>query len=106
MDKFLRTGLLILGIVVLALLLFNLGVQLYWMAAGPTMAGFGFAGGGMMAGRGGMHLFGGFGFLGPILGIALVGLIVAGIAALVRGRGEGPAVAPSDSGETSAAARK
>jgi hypothetical protein len=40
----------------------------------------------MMAGRGAMHLGRGFGFgfLGPIAGIALIGLLVAGIVALVR----------------------
>jgi hypothetical protein len=51
-------------------------------------------------------MFGGFGFLGPILGIALVGLIVAGIVALMRGQGEAPAVRASDSGETSTAPPK
>ena len=86
MDKFLRTTLMVLGIVVLALLLFNLGIQLYGIFAGPAAGGFG----PMMGGRGTMHAFGGsgFGFLGPILGIALVGLIVAGIVALVHGQGK------------------
>ena len=90
MDKFLRTALLVLGIVVLALLLFNLGVQLYGLFAGPAWGGYGSMAGPMMGGRGAHHLFGGygFGFLGPILGIALVGLVVAGIVALVRGRSE------------------
>lgn len=95
MDKFLRTTLLVLGIVVLALVLFNFGVQLYGMFAGPAWAAYGPMTGPMM-GRGGMHAFGGngFGFLGPILGIALVGLVVAGIVALVRG--SGPTSGPSN----------
>jgi hypothetical protein len=94
MDKFLRTALLVLGIVVLAALLFNLGIQLYGMIAGPAFGAYGAMAGPMMGGRGTMHAFGGFGlgFLGPILGMALVGLIVAGIVALVRGgQGSGPA---------------
>ncbi|HMK08456.1 MAG TPA: hypothetical protein VK449_05420 [Anaerolineales bacterium] len=104
MEKFLRTTLMVLGIVVLALLLFNLGAQLYWMVAGPTWVGPMAMAGPMMGGRLGIHPFGGFGFgfLGPILGIALVGLIVAGIVALVRGRGEaGGAVVKSESGVAS-----
>ncbi len=95
MDKFLKTTLMVLGILVLAALLFNFGVQLYWMLSGSAAAGYGFgAMGPMMGGRGwmhpyggfgGMHPFGGFGFLGPILGIGLVVLLVAGIFALARG---------------------
>jgi hypothetical protein len=104
MDKFLRTALMVLGIVVLALLLFNLGIQLYSMIAGPAWA----AAGPMMGGHGGMRLAGGvgFGFLGPILGIALTGLIVAGIVALVRGRGDSGADRQVESGEMPSAAPK
>jgi hypothetical protein len=97
MDKFLRTTLMVLGILVLAALLFNFGVQLYWMLSGSAAGGYGMIGP-MMGGRGWMHpydgfggmrSFGGFGFgfglLGPILGIGLVVLLVAGIIALARG---------------------
>ncbi|HSB91341.1 MAG TPA: hypothetical protein VLD63_15100 [Anaerolineales bacterium] len=97
MDKFLRTTLMVLGILVLAALLFNFGVQLYWMLSGSAAGGYGMMGP-MMGGRGWMHPYGGFGgmrsfggfgfgfgLLGPILGIGLVVLLVAGIFALVRG---------------------
>ena len=90
MDKFLRTTLMVLGILVLAVLLFNFGVQVYFMLSGPATAGYGYGGmmGSMMRGGwGGMHPFGGFGipFLGPILGLGLLVLLVAGIIALARG---------------------
>ena len=87
MDKVLRTTLMVLAILVLAALLFNLGIQLYWMSSGPAWGAYGPMVGPMMGGRGGMHPFGGFGagfgFLGPILAIGLVVLIVAGSVALV-----------------------
>ncbi len=96
MDKFLRTTLMVLGILVLAALLFNFGVQLYWMLSGSAGAAYGSMVGPMMGGRGGMHPFGGFGFgfgfLGPILGIGLVVLLVAGIVALARGGRSEPKV--------------
>ena len=90
MDKFLRTTLMVLGILVLAVLLFNFGVQLYFMISGPAAGGYGYGGmyGPMMGGGwGGMHPFGGFGIpvLGPILGLGLLVLLVAGIIALARG---------------------
>src|SRR3972149_3018296 len=91
MDRYLRTTLLVLAIIVLAALLFAFGVQLYWMFSGPAWGAYGPMVGPMMGGRGGMHPFGsvGFGFLGPILGIGLVVLLVAGIVALARsGRSE------------------
>ena len=90
MDKFLRTTLMVLGILVLAVLLFNFGAQLYFTLSGPAAVGYGY--GGMMGpmirgGWGGMHPYGGFGipFLGPILGLGLLVLLVAGIVALARG---------------------
>ena len=99
MDKFLRTALLVLGILVLAALLFNLGIQLYGMIAGPAFGAYRAMAGPMMGGRGAMHTIGGFGFLGPILGMALVGLIVAGIVALVRhGQGSGGTGGSTDAG--------
>jgi len=92
MDKALRTTLMVLGILVLAVLLFNFGAQLYFMLSAPAAAGYGYGYGGMMGpmmrgGWGGMHPFGGFGipFLGPILGLGLLVLLVAGIIALARG---------------------
>jgi hypothetical protein len=88
MDKALRTTLMVLGILVLAVLLFNFGVQLYFMLSGPAAVGYGGMMGPMMRGGwGGMHSFGGFGipFLGPILGVGLLVLLVAGIIALARG---------------------
>ena len=89
MDKFLRTTLMVLGILVLAVLLFNFGVQLYFSLSGPATAGYGYGGmmGPMMRGGWGMHPFGGFAipFLGPILGLGLLALLVAGIIALARG---------------------
>jgi hypothetical protein len=100
MDRFLRTTLLVLGIVVLSLLLFNFGIQLYGLFSGPVLAAHGPMAGPMMGGRAGMQAFGGagFGFLGPILGIALVGLVVAGIVALVQrgGRGSGVSNPPAE----------
>jgi hypothetical protein len=93
---------MVLGIVVLALLLFNLGIQLYGLVAGPAWASYGRMVGPMMGGRAAIHpvggFGGGFGFLGQILGIALIGLIVAGIAALVRVRGV--SAKPTDSPES------
>jgi len=90
MDRTLRTVLMVLAIIVLAALLFNLGIQLYWMFSGPAWGTYGPMIGPMMGGRGGMHTYGGFGFLGPILSLGLGVLLVAGIAALARsGRGEG-----------------
>ena len=98
MDKVLRTTLMVLGILVLAALLFNFGIQLYWLLAGPAWGGYGPMIGPMMGGRGGMHAIGGFGpgtgFLGLLLGIGLIGLIVAGIVALVRGTGKSSGPAP------------
>lgn len=91
MDRYLRTTLMVLAILVLAALLFNFGIQLYWMFSGSAFAAYGPMVGPMMGGGGGMHPFGsfGFGFLGPILGIGLVVLLVAGIVALARsGRSE------------------
>ena len=88
MDKFLRTTLMVLGILVLAVLLFNFGVQAYWMLSVPAGSGYGGMYGPMMGGGwGGMHPFGGYGipFLGPILGLGLLVLLVAGIIALARG---------------------
>ena len=80
MDRTLRTTLMVLAIILLAALLFNLGIQLYWMFSGPAWGAYG----PMMGGRGGMHTFGGFDFLGPILSLGLGVLLVAGIAALAR----------------------
>jgi hypothetical protein len=98
MDKYLRTTLMVLAILVLAALLFNLGIQLYWMLSGAPWVGHGALLGPMMGGRVGIHHlagFGfGFGFLGPILGIGLVVLLVVGIVALARG-GRGQAAGPN-----------
>jgi hypothetical protein len=92
MDKYVRATLLVVAIIVLAALLFNFGIQLYWMFAGATGGAFGPMVGPMMRGAGGVHAFGGspFGFFGPIFGIALAGLLVAGIVALARGGRSGP----------------
>lgn len=84
MDRTLRTTLMVLAIIVLAALLFNLGIQLYWMFSGPAWGAYGPMIGPMMGWRGGMHTFGAFGFLGPILSLGLGILLVAGIAALAR----------------------
>ena len=84
MDRTLRTTLTVLAIIVLAALLFNLGIQLYWMFSGPAWGAYGPMIGPMMGGRGGMQTFGGFGFFGPILSLGLGVLLVAGIAALAR----------------------
>ena len=54
MDKVLRTTLMVLGILVLAALLFNFGIQLYWLLSGPAWGGYGPMIGPMMGGRG-MH---------------------------------------------------
>ena len=53
MDKALRTTLMVLGILVLAALLFNFGIQLYWLLAGPAWGGYGPMIGPMMGGRAG-----------------------------------------------------
>ena len=86
MDKYVRSILLVVAIIVLAALLFGLGIQLYAMASGPAVGGFGTMVGPMMRGFGGMHRLGapGLGFFGPVLWIALIGLLVAGIVALIR----------------------
>ena len=85
MNRALRTTLLVLGGLVLAVLLFGIGTQLFWMFASPATAGFG----SMMQGGWGMHPFGGMGgfsFLGPILGLGLVALVIAGFVALAGGK--------------------
>jgi hypothetical protein len=83
MSRTLRTTLWVLGAFVVAMLLFGLGMQIFWMIGG-TSAGYG----PMMRGAVGMHRFGGafgFPFLGPVLGLGLVALVVAGAMALFRG---------------------
>lgn len=87
MDRVLRTTLMVLGILVLAALLFFFGMQLYWMVSGSGWGAIGPMGGHMMGGRWGMHPFGGmgFGWIGPLLGIGLLVLLVLGIVALARG---------------------
>lgn len=84
MDRTLRTTLIVLAIVVLAALLFNFGIQLYWTFSGPAWGAFGPMGGGIMGGRAGMHAFGGSGLLGPVFGLGLGVLLVALVAALTR----------------------
>ncbi|HLB65119.1 MAG TPA: zinc ribbon domain-containing protein [Anaerolineales bacterium] len=86
MDKFLRTTLIVLGILVLVAVLFGLGMQLYWAVASPRVAAFS----PMMGRAWGMHggmVFGGFPFLGSLLGLGLVILVVVGMIGLVRGIG-------------------
>jgi hypothetical protein len=87
MDKYVRSILLVVAVIVLAAMLFSFGIQLYWMLSGPAVGAYGPMVGPMMRGAAGMHRFGGtgFGFIGPILWITLTGLLVAGIVALVRG---------------------
>lgn len=93
MDKLLRTTLVVLGILVLVAVLFGLGMQLYWAVAGPSVAGFP----AMMGRAWGMHggmVFGGFPFLGSLLGLGLLILVVVGIVSLVRGTGLGAPARP------------
>jgi hypothetical protein len=103
MDRYVRSILLVVAIIVLAALLFSLGIQLYWTFGGPAVGAYGQMVGPMMRSAGGMHRFGGtpLGLPGPILWIALTGLLVAGIVALVRG-GRHATSAPVESGEPKA----
>ena len=94
MDRTLRTTLMVLAIIVLAALLFNFGLQLYWLLSGPAWGMIGPMGGRMMGGRVGFHSFGGYGFLGPILSLGLGVLLVAGIAAMA-GIGRSDRIEPS-----------
>ncbi len=87
MDKFLRTTLAVIGILVVAALLFGLGMQLYWVVASPRTAAF-FPMMGRVWGMHGGMMFGGFPFLGSLLGLGLLVLVVVGIAGLVRGFGQ------------------
>ena len=95
MNKTLRTILMVLGVLVLAALLFGFGYRLYWMAAGGATSGFGpmmggrwlGTGGGMMSGRWLMHggaWMGLFPIVGWILGLGILALAVFGLVSLVR----------------------
>lgn len=85
MNKVLRTILMILGILVLAAFLFGFGYQVYGIVSGAHW-------GGMypiMMGGWGMHrggLYGGFPFLGGILGLGVLALVVGGLVALLGRR--------------------
>lgn len=84
MNKVLRTTLMVLGILVLAALLFGFGTQLYWMVSGARWVGFG----PMMGGMWGMHrgaFLGWSPILGWLIGLVILALAVAGVVALVRG---------------------
>lgn len=85
MDRFLRTVLIVLGIVVLAVFLFGLGWQLYWALAGPRVAGFAVGPMPMMRGAWGLHPIGWLPGFGWLLGLGLLILVVAGIVSLVQG---------------------
>ncbi|HET7009862.1 MAG TPA: zinc ribbon domain-containing protein [Anaerolineales bacterium] len=90
MSRTLRTTLWVLGGIVVAALLFGLGMQLYWMTAGSAAGGFRPMmdfGWGMHAARGGFV----FPFLGPILGLGLLALAVVGIVSLFNRPGDRPA---------------
>ena len=90
MDKFLRTTLIVLGILLLAAILFGLGMQLYASMAGTRIGAFAPMMGRAWGMQGGMHggmFFGGFPFLGTLLGVGLLVLVVLGIVSLVRGPG-------------------
>jgi hypothetical protein len=78
--------LIVLGILALAAVLFGLGMRLYWGLAAPRVAGFFPMMGRAWDMHGGMY-FGGFPFLGSLLGIGLLVLVVIGIVGLVRGFG-------------------
>lgn len=88
MERLLRTVLIVLGMVVLAVFLFGLGWQLYWSLAGPRLGAFGVGPMPMMPGGWGMHPMGWMGWLpgfGWLLGLGLLVLVVAGVVGLVRG---------------------
>lgn len=87
MERFLRTTLIVLAILVLAALLFGFGAQLYWTLSGARLGVFGPMP--MMRGAWGFQpMMGGMGWLpgfGWLLGLGLLVLVVAGIVSLVRG---------------------
>lgn len=100
MERWLRTTLLVLGVLVVAAMLFGLGFQLYWGLTGPSIAGaapmpmmrgtWGMHSGGLPFDRWGMHpagniLGGGMG-LGWLFSLGVLALAGFGIYALVRGR--------------------
>jgi len=90
MDKYLRTTLLVVGILVLAAVLFGIGMQLYGTVAGARLAPMAPMMGRAWALGRGMHgglFFGGFPFLGSLLGLGLFVLAIFGIVGLVRGAG-------------------
>ncbi len=90
MDKFLRTTLLVVGILVLAAVLFGIGMQLYGTVAGARLMPMAPMMGRAWTFGSGMHgglFFGGFPFLGSLLGIGLLVLVIFGIVSLVRGSG-------------------
>ena len=83
MSRTLRTTLWVLGSLVVAVLLFGFGMQLFGMLGGTSGA---YAP--MMRGVVGMPRYGGsfgFPFLGPVRGLGLVALVLAGVMALFRG---------------------
>jgi hypothetical protein len=87
MNKVLRTILMVLGILLLAALLFGLGTQIYWAASGARWAGRVAV---PMMGVWGMHRgvsMGWFPGFSGIVGLGILGLVVAGLVALFRGVG-------------------
>lgn len=83
MDRFLRTTLIVLGILVLAMFVFGFGWQLYWMLSGARLGAFGPLP--MMRGTWGMHpMMGWLPGFGWLIGLGLLVLVVAGIVSLVR----------------------
>ncbi|MEW6568205.1 MAG: zinc ribbon domain-containing protein [Chloroflexota bacterium] len=86
MDRVLRVTLLVLGILVLAAMLFGFGAQLYSMASGAQWGAF--APVPMMRGAWGMHSVGWLGWLpglGWLIGLGILVLVVVGVVGLARG---------------------